>query len=90
MSKRPNRYTASTVSLAKPTCFATPTAEGQVIGHYGPETEVAVIGTVAGADYYYVSPCNACDSGFVPRAAVRPFSRDPSVDLRCVSGRVSD
>ena len=33
-------------------------------------TEVAVIGSAEGGDYYYVSPCNACASGFVPRAAI--------------------
>ena len=34
-------------------------------------TEVAILGTAAGGDYFYVSPCNACDSGFAPRAALK-------------------
>lgn len=51
--------------------LATPTAGAAVVGHYGADTEVAIVGTVAAADYYYVSPCNACESGFVPKAAVR-------------------
>ena len=48
-----------------------PARDATVIGHYGPETEVEIVGTAAGADYYYVSPCNACASGFVPKSAVR-------------------
>ena len=52
--------------------LATPTADGAVVGHYGSDTEVAIVGTASGADYYYVSPCNACASGFVRKAAVRP------------------
>jgi hypothetical protein len=49
--------------------LATPAADGSVLATYGSATEVAVIG-VSGA-YYYVSPCNACESGFIPRTAVR-------------------
>lgn len=49
--------------------LATPSADGKVIGRYGSETDVAIIGQ--SADYYYVSPCNACESGFVRKAAVR-------------------
>jgi hypothetical protein len=51
--------------------LATPTPEASVIAHYGSETEVAIIGTAEHAAYYYVSPCNACESGFVPKSAVR-------------------
>jgi hypothetical protein len=52
-----------------------PSADSAAIGHYGSNTEVEIVGTAAGADYYYVSPCNACDSGFVPKAAVRPLQQ---------------
>jgi hypothetical protein len=50
--------------------LATPAPDAIVVGHYDAGTEVAIIGTVEDADYYYVSPCNACESGFVPRKAV--------------------
>lgn len=49
--------------------LATPTADAKVLERYGPETEVAIIGQ--SADYYYVSPCNACESGFVRKSSVR-------------------
>lgn len=29
-----------------------------------------IVGTAGKAAYYYVSPCNACESGFVPQSAV--------------------
>jgi hypothetical protein len=48
--------------------LATPTADGKVIARYGPETDVVIIGQAK--DYYYVSPCNACESGFVRKSAV--------------------
>lgn len=34
-------------------------------------TEVVVIGDARGAPYKYVSPCNACRSGFMDPAALR-------------------
>ena len=49
---------------------ATPTAQGESVGHYEAGRDVAVIGKAAGG-FYYVSPCNACPSGFVPASAVR-------------------
>jgi len=48
---------------------ATPSAAGATVGHYDAGTEVVIMGTAGG--YTYVSPCNACESGFVPAAAVR-------------------
>ena len=48
---------------------ATPTADGKVIARYGSDTEVAIIGQAK--DYYYVSPCNACESGFVHKSTVK-------------------
>ncbi len=50
---------------------ATPAAQSESVGHYEADTEIAVIGKAAGG-FYYVSPCNACPSGFVPASAVRP------------------
>lgn len=52
---------------------ATPVAGGAEIGRYGSDTIVAVIGTAVDGDWYYVSPCNACDSGFVARPGIRPL-----------------
>jgi len=49
---------------------ATPNANGADVGHYDAGTEVAIVGTAQGDDWYYVSPCNACKSGFVPKSAV--------------------
>ena len=49
---------------------ATPTAQSESVGHYGAGMDMAVIGKAAGG-FYYVSPCNACPSGFVPASAVR-------------------
>jgi hypothetical protein len=50
------------------TVRATPRANGADVGRYEAGTDVAIIGTAG--DWYYVSPCNACESGFVPRTAV--------------------
>jgi hypothetical protein len=55
----------------KTALLATPEPDSTVIANYDTTTDVAIIGTTARADYYYVSPCNACESGFVPVAAVR-------------------
>jgi hypothetical protein len=49
---------------------AAPEAGALEVGRYDAGTELAIIGTLEGGDYYYVSPCNACESGFVPKAAV--------------------
>lgn len=51
--------------------LATPEPGARVLERYGPDTEVAIVGTAVGAPYYYVSPCNACESGFVATSAVR-------------------
>ena len=52
------------------TLRAMPDPAAADVGRYDAGTDVAIIGTVEGGDYYYVSPCNACGSGFVPRSAV--------------------
>ncbi|HEX7237815.1 MAG TPA: hypothetical protein VF405_12685 [Gammaproteobacteria bacterium] len=55
---------------AATTVRATPRSSGDEVGHYDAGIEVAIIGTVESGDWYYVSPCNACKSGFVPKSAV--------------------
>jgi hypothetical protein len=55
---------------AATTLRALPAANAAEVGRYDAGTEVAIVGTAEGADYYYVSPCNACESGFAPRSAV--------------------
>jgi hypothetical protein len=52
------------------TLRATPAANAGDVGRYDAGTDVAIIGTAESGDHYYVSPCNACESGFVPRSAV--------------------
>ena len=52
---------------------ATPAASGVEIGRYGSDTIVAIVGTAEDGDWYYVSPCNACESGFMARAGIRPL-----------------
>jgi hypothetical protein len=56
--------------VAATTLLAMPAANSAAGEQYDAGTEVAIIGTAEGGDYYYVSPCNACESGFVARAAV--------------------
>lgn len=50
---------------------ATPAPQSESVGHYEAGTDMAVIGRTDGG-FYYVSPCNACQSGFVPASAVGP------------------
>jgi hypothetical protein len=49
---------------------ATPTAQAESVGRYEAGRDMAVIGKAAGG-FYYVSPCNACPSGFVPASVLR-------------------
>jgi hypothetical protein len=49
---------------------ALPSEDSAEVGEYDAGTEVSVIGTADGGTYYYVSPCNGCESGFAPRSAV--------------------
>lgn len=50
----------------------TPEAGAASVGRYEAGTEVAVVGTATTTtgEHFYVSPCNACESGFVPRTAL--------------------
>jgi hypothetical protein len=50
--------------------LATPVPHGEVLNRYLAGTEFAIIGRARGAPYYYVSPCNACESGFIAEAAL--------------------
>jgi hypothetical protein len=58
------------VLSAATTLRAQPSTRAAEMAQYAAGADVTIIGTAAGGDYYYVSPCNACASGFVPRAAV--------------------
>jgi hypothetical protein len=49
---------------------ATPAPDAASVGRYEAGTHVAIVGTATTREHYYVSPCNACESGFVPLAAV--------------------
>jgi len=51
--------------------LAAPSPDAAVLERYPMGTEVVVIGDARGAPYKYVSPCNACQSGFIDPAALR-------------------
>lgn len=53
------------------TLRATPAPAGSPLGRYGGDTEVVILGEAKDAPYYYVSPCNACESGFIEKSSVR-------------------
>lgn len=59
---------------ADTTVLATPTPDGATLDGYAAGTEVAIVGTTVDGSYFYVSPCNACASGFVP-ATLIPTAR---------------
>jgi hypothetical protein len=48
-----------------------PSPAAAVLDSYPQGTEVVVIGDVPGTSYRYVSPCNACENGFVDAAVMR-------------------
>jgi hypothetical protein len=56
--------------LAATAVLAAPSADATEVGRYEAGVDVVIIGTAATADYYYVSPCNACESGFIPKSAI--------------------
>lgn len=45
--------------------LAEPAPEASILDHYRKGADVVVIGHVRGTTYKYVSPCNACERGFV-------------------------
>lgn len=55
--------------VADTTVRALPSPDAESVGEYEAGREMAIVGQVD--DWYYVSPCNACDSGFVAKSAVR-------------------
>jgi hypothetical protein len=54
--------------VARTTVTVLPEPGAASTGEYDAGTEVAIVGQTD--SHYYVSPCNACDLGFVPKAAV--------------------
>lgn len=52
--------------------LAAPGSDAQAIASYPAGTDVAVIGKARESTYYYVSPCNACERGFLPASAFTP------------------
>lgn len=48
--------------------LAEPKPGSKVLGEYDKGAIMAVIGEAQGTGYLYVSPCNACESGFVSKA----------------------
>lgn len=47
------------------TVFAEPKRGSKMLHTYGAGAIMAVLGRAAGTHYLYVSPCNACTSGYV-------------------------
>lgn len=56
--------------MAEAAVLAAPTPDAQVLDTYPTGTDVVVIGNVRDSAYRYVSPCNACDRGFLPASAL--------------------
>ena len=48
--------------------LAMPKPDADVLDRYAEGAEVAMLGQAG--EYFYVSPCNACQSGFVPKSVV--------------------
>jgi len=51
--------------------LAAPSPDAAVLERYPKGTEVVVIGNARDGQYKYVSPCNACQNGFIDPAALR-------------------
>jgi len=51
--------------------LAAPSPDAAVLERYPKGTEVVVIGNARNGQYKYVSPCNACQNGFIDPAALR-------------------
>ena len=50
--------------------LSAPKAGSKVLDEYDKGAMMAVIGEATGTGYLYVSPCNACESGFVLKTEV--------------------
>lgn len=46
--------------------LAEPRRDSKTLHTYGAGAIMAVLGKATGTHYLYVSPCNACTSGYVP------------------------
>lgn len=53
--------------------LATPAESGEVLDRYPAGRDFVLLGRVDGSDYRYVSPCNACASGFVHAGVLKKF-----------------
>ena len=53
--------------------LATPTSDSEVLDRYPAGRDFVLLGRVEGTDYRYVSPCNACASGFVHAGVLKKF-----------------
>jgi hypothetical protein len=51
--------------------LAAPSPDAAVLARYPQGTEVVVLGQARDSQYKYVSPCNACQNGFIDPAALR-------------------
>jgi hypothetical protein len=51
--------------------LAAPSPDAAVLERYPKGTEVVVLGNARDGQYKYVSPCNACQNGFIDPAALR-------------------
>jgi hypothetical protein len=51
--------------------LAEPKHDAKALDHYKARTEVVILGKARKASYFYVSPCNACEPGFVEQALLR-------------------
>ncbi len=59
-----NLYTTT----AKMDVLAEPKAGSKKLATYESGAMMVVIGAATGTGFVYVSPCNACDKGFVPKS----------------------
>ena len=57
------------------TVLADPKRGAKTLGQYKTDSFPVILGKARGAPYYYVSPCNACESGFVEQSAMRRDTR---------------
>lgn len=51
--------------------LSAPKADSKVLQTYDKGAMMAVIGEATGTGYLYVSPCNACENGFVSKTEFR-------------------
>jgi hypothetical protein len=59
-------HTRSLFAHGETPLLATPAPDARAIRHYDASTEVAIVGTAMGADYYYVSPATPAKAASCP------------------------